>query len=68
MDEYRKLRMRIFRLFKQGQLKEAVELFESNNMDYFETAPTDKWVTLPNLRHLINRIKRDHPRFCVTAI
>lgn len=49
MDEHRKLRMRIFRLFKQGQLKEAVELFESNNMDYFETAPTDKWNWLHQL-------------------
>lgn len=49
MDEHRKLRMEIFRLFKQGQLKEAVELFESNDMDYFETSPTDKWNWLHQL-------------------
>ena len=43
MDEHRKLIMKIFRLFKKGQIEEAVELFEANDMDYFETSPTDKW-------------------------
>ena len=49
MNEYKKLRMKVFRLFKEGLIKEASELFESNNMDYFETSPTDKWNWLHQL-------------------
>jgi len=41
--------MKVFRLFKEGLIKEASELFESNNMDYFETSPTDKWNWLHQL-------------------
>lgn len=49
MNGYKELRMKIFRLFKKGQIEEAVELFEANDMDYFETSPTDKWNWLHEL-------------------
>ena len=41
--------MKVFGLFKEGKIKEASELFESNNMDYFETSPTDEWNWLHQL-------------------
>lgn len=49
MNEYKEIKLNIFRLFKKGQIEEAVKLFEVNDMDYFETSPTDKWNWLHEL-------------------
>ena len=49
MNEYKEIKLNIFRLFKKGQIEEAVKLFEVNDMDYFETSLTDKWNWLHEL-------------------
>ena len=49
MNEYDKLRMKVFSLFSEGHIQEASKLFEANHMDYLEVSDEAKWNWLHQL-------------------